>query len=129
VLEIARHWETRAAKRREIARNQEVSDAYLENILIALKANGLVRTMRGAQGGYALTKPPDQITLHEVFLALDGHLAPVECVDKPAQCTRSAECLMRPVYEQLKTAQEEVLRGITVRDLLDRSRKEPDFVI
>jgi len=128
MLEIARH-RGRATKRREIARNQGVSDGYLENILIALKAHGLVRTTRGAQGGFTLARSPESITLLDVFSALDGDPAPVECVDSPARCTRSSECLMRPVYEQLKTAQEQVLRSTTLQGLLESADGEPDFCI
>jgi Rrf2 family protein len=121
VVDIARNWGKTPTKRKDIALRQHISNAYLENILIALKSGGIVRTTRGAQGGFALTRSPQQITLLDVFQALDGELAPVECAVNKKVCERSADCVMRTVYEKLKQAQDNVLSGITLQDLVDQS--------
>ncbi len=128
-LEIARSWGAKHVKRREIAERQHISDSYLENILIALKAHGLVKTIRGAHGGFSLTRPPDRISLLELFRALEGELRPVECAGDSSICERRADCVMRRVYRRLDEAQRAVLTGISLQDLIDQARTEPDFCI
>lgn len=128
-LEIARSWGKKQVKRREIAERQQISDSYLENILIALKAHGLVKTLRGVNGGFTLTRAPDRISLFELFRALEGDLKPVECTDNGDACARSADCVMRQVYRRLDEAQKAVLTDISLQDLVDQARPEPDFCI
>jgi Rrf2 family protein len=128
-LEIARSWGKGHVKRREIAERQGISDSYLENILIALKSQGLVATVRGANGGFALTRSPDRVTLLEVFEALEGELTPVHCASDDDACNRGTDCVMRGVYRQLKQAQENVLAGYTLQDLVGSMSTEPDFSI
>lgn len=128
-LEIARHWGKRHVKRREIAERQSVSDSYLENILISLRSQGLVRTVRGANGGFTLTRSPERITLLDLFEALEGDLNPVACAGDGDACERSTDCVMRPVYEKLKKAQCDVLSSVTLKDLVEKLSPEPDFVI
>ncbi|MBD3244319.1 MAG: Rrf2 family transcriptional regulator [Chitinivibrionales bacterium] len=128
-LEIARSWGNKHVKRREIAERQQISDSYLENILIALKAHGLVKTVRGANGGFSLTRAPDRVSLFELFQALEGELTPVECTADSDACDRSADCVMRQVYQRLENAQKQVLTGISLQDLVDQARTEPDFCI
>jgi Rrf2 family transcriptional regulator, cysteine metabolism repressor len=128
-LEIAREYGQRHVKRREIAEKQEISDSYLENILIALKAQGLVRTVRGAHGGFSLTRSPEKITLLDLFEALEGDLTPVVCTTQEDMCTRSSECVMRGVYQKLQQAQEAVLASYTLQNLVDKMASEPDFAI
>jgi Rrf2 family cysteine metabolism transcriptional repressor len=130
-LEIARNWGKGQTRRRDIAERQGISKAYLENILIALKSGGIVQTVRGASGGFALTRSPGGISLLDVFNALEGDLAPVECAVKPESCARSLACAMRPVYERLRKAQEGVLKAYTLQDLVDNAAQgaRPDFCI
>ena len=130
-LEIARSWGKGHVKRSDIAERQGISKAYLENILIALKNSGIVQTVRGASGGFALARSPAEISLLDVFEALEGDLAPVECAARPETCRRSLECVMRPVYERLRKAQEGVLKAYTLQDLVDNAARSgrADFSI
>ena len=121
-LEMARNWGKCHTKRKDIARSQSISESYLENILIALKNDGIVRTVRGARGGFSLTRAPSDITLFEVISSLEGDLSPVECAVKADACDRSARCAMRRVYERLKRAQEEVLGSYTLQDLVEQTK-------
>lgn len=131
MMEIGRNYGKGPTKRKNIAELQAVSDSYLENILIVLKSAGLIETIRGARGGYVLTRAPGQITLLDIISALEGSLAPVECIDKPEICDRVGSCVTREVWSKLQDAQKGVLRENSIQDLLDRERslESPDYVI
>ncbi len=131
MMEIGRNYGKGPKKRKNIAELQAVSDSYLENILIVLKSAGLIETIRGARGGYVLTRAPDQITMLDIISALEGSLAPVECLDKPEICDRVGSCPTREVWVKLLKVQKKVLRESTVQDLLERERnmQSPDYVI
>ena len=68
---------------KDIARRQEISDKYLEQIISVLNKANYVKSIRGAQGGYTLTNPPEATTVGEVLRVLEGSLSPVDCVDHP----------------------------------------------
>lgn len=76
---------------REIARREGISENYLGQIVIPLKASGLVASHRGAHGGYSLARPPQDITVKDIVEAIEGAIAPVPCVD-PAAGAGAAEC-------------------------------------
>ncbi len=131
VVEIARYYEDGPVKRRDIAKNQDISDSYLENILIALKNAGIIDTIRGANGGYMLRRPPEEINLLEIITALEGSLALVECVENPSTCDRVKQCSTRGVWIKLQKAKEDVLKNIYIKELVDHEKKSfvPDYSI
>ena len=94
---------------REIAGRQQLSEKYLEQILSELRKAGLVISFQGKKGGFKLARPPEDITLREVLEVLEGSFAPVRCVEDKAFCKRSDACSMRDVWENLRTAQVNVL--------------------
>jgi Rrf2 family cysteine metabolism transcriptional repressor len=124
IVEIARSYGKFPTKRKDIAESQNISESYLENILISLKKHGIIGTIRGSQGGYVLNRTPSDVTLFEVVQALEGSLAPVECLEKSAKCERIAVCTTRNVWKELMEAQEKVLRSITLQNLLDREKSD-----
>jgi Rrf2 family cysteine metabolism transcriptional repressor len=105
-----------------IARAQGLSVKYLEHIVSSLKAAGLIRSVRGMQGGYALARPPRSIRLDEVVRALDGPPVIVECVDNPESCCRNTICPTRDVWIRVRKAIDGVLSGTTLEDLVEVSR-------
>ncbi|MDP2898216.1 MAG: Rrf2 family transcriptional regulator [bacterium] len=109
----------------QIAENQDISPKYLVHLLASLKAAGLVKTVRGARGGYLLDKPPSDIKLIEIFRVLEGSTSPVECVDDPKTCPRSELCVTRGVWARIRDAMNEVLESTTLQDLIvERKQKE-----
>jgi Rrf2 family transcriptional regulator, cysteine metabolism repressor len=124
ILEIAKSYGVKSLKRKDIALSQGLSKAYLVNILITLKNRGFIDTIRGAQGGYVLKKPPSQIALFDVVQSLEGSLAPVECLEDNSACGRISTCVTRSVWKNLMDAQEKVLRSVTLQDLIDRDGTE-----
>ncbi len=120
LVDLATHYGESPQLIREVARRQEISQHYLEQIIITLKAAGLVKSIRGARGGVILAKPPSQISLDEVVRVLEGSTAPVECVDDPGVCSRSDGCAMRDVWTEVKHAIDQVLRPRTLQDLVNK---------
>jgi Rrf2 family transcriptional regulator, cysteine metabolism repressor len=113
----------RAVSVRELGERQSISAKYLEQILRALKAAGLVQVVRGQHGGYVLARAAKSITLREVYESLAGSAAPTECVDNPGKCPLLKTCPTRDTWVELKTAIERVLERTTIQELVDRKRR------
>lgn len=124
LLDLSFHHGEGLTPLKDIARRQEISLSYLERLTAPLIAAGLVRSTRGARGGVMLARPPSQIKISEVIRALEGSIAPVECVSNPAQCQRSALCASRDVWSELMEAIVQVLDSTTLQDLVDRQRQK-----
>lgn len=122
VLEIARNYQQRPTKRKEIASSQNLDDSYLENILIDLKNKNIVTALRGAKGGFVLKKAPEELTLLAVIESLQGDLSPAECLSTPSICDRVDNCVTRPIWQKMKDAQESVLKNVTIKDLLEQEQ-------
>lgn len=124
MVELATVAEHRPVSLRELAECQRVSAKYLEHIFRAMRAAGLVLAVRGMHGGYMLARPADRITLKEVYEALAGSTAPVECVDCPESCPMYDTCFMIETWAELKHAIDQVLSRTTLRELVDRKRRK-----
>lgn len=122
ILELAGNAGKGPLQLRIIASRQDISAKYLEQLMAVLKAAGLVRSIRGAKGGYVLAKPPDKIRLNEVFHCLEGTVTTAECVEDENYCQRAADCAARIVWTQVHRAIEGVLEAITLQDLIDQAR-------
>lgn len=103
-----------------IAQRQGLSERYLEQLLIPLKQAGLVKSVRGARGGYVLGKNAGDITAEDVVRVLEGPIAPVDCISEkyPEDCARSQRCVTRRIWSQIRDAIGEVLKAYTLRDLV-----------
>ncbi len=109
---------------RDIAKRQEVSEKYLEHSITTLRKAGLVRSIRGARGGYMLAKSPSQIRLSEIMEVLEGSMAPVECVDDPQVCQRAQLCVTRDIWAEMKEAIDNILESITLQDMVERQDRK-----
>ena len=129
VVEFASHYGKLPVKRNTIVSRQNIPDSYLENILLILKANGIIITRRGAAGGYVLSRSPSEITLLEIVNIFEGSLTPVNCIDNSDFCERCDVCSTRDVWIALKNAQEEVLKNITVEDLVIKEQEKKEKIL
>lgn len=103
-----------------IAERQGLSGKYLEQIISVLNKAGFVRSIRGSQGGYKLTRAPEQYTLGMILRLLEGSLAPVNClVDGNNSCAKQISCVTVRAWKQLDDAINEVVDGITLADLVE----------
>ena len=105
---------------RELADEEELSKKYLESILAKMRAAGIVRSVRGAHGGYVLSRDPHELTVAEVIKVLEGSLAFVECVEDPDYCDRHDDCVTRYVWEAAAQALEETFGNITIASRVER---------
>ncbi len=118
MLELAVEYGNGPIMLREIARRQEISVRYLERMMAAMVAAGLVRSIRGQHGGFSLARRPTEITLSQVVRTVEGAITPVACVDDPELCHRSEVCVTREIWCDLKRAMEETLDSYTIADMV-----------
>ena len=122
ILQLANYYGKGPLQIRTIAKQENISAKYLEQLMPILKSARLVRSIRGAKGGYILAKAPNQIKLSDVFNCLEGTVTTVECVENENYCARAADCVTRQVWTQLQQAITNVLQSITLQDLVDRAK-------
>ncbi|HHX66361.1 MAG TPA: Rrf2 family transcriptional regulator [Chloroflexi bacterium] len=109
----------------EVARAQELPLPYLERIVASLRQAGLLESVRGAHGGYCLTRPPAHISIGDVFRAVEGTLMTLDCVrDDGGECARESICVTRNVWEIVSNRLSETLDHITLADVVDASCEE-----
>lgn len=108
---------------KDIASSEELSEKYLSQIIIPLKAKGLVTTFRGAHGGYLLSRSASEITLRDIIESLEGDLGLVDCVGNPGVCEKSNECTTREVWDEMSLLLLNFLDAFTLDDLIKRSGK------
>jgi len=107
----------RLTARSELSEHREMPVKFLEQLLAALKRGGVVRSVRGAHGGYVLARPAAQISVLEVVEALEGPIAPSMCARESAECAQSARCAAGAVWGRVSDAVRDVLSSATLEDL------------
>lgn len=125
LLDLAEHSDGSYVALKDIAERQNISKKYLEQIIPIFNKSDILRTTRGAQGGYRLAKSPDKYTVGEILRLTEGNLAPVACLEyDPIECARSSTCATLPVWQGLHRVINEYLDSITLQDILDNQRAE-----
>ena len=107
---------------KDIARAEDISEKYLSQIIMPLKAKGLVSTFRGAHGGYLLSRPASEIKLRDIIEPLEGDLNLVDCVGMSDTCGKSTECVTHELWSEMSLLLLEFLDSHTLEDLLIRYR-------
>ncbi|MDA8172716.1 MAG: Rrf2 family transcriptional regulator [Nitrospiraceae bacterium] len=118
MFEIARGYPEHPVAIREIAERQDVSVAYLEQILNTLRKAGLITSVRGPGGGYLLSRSPREISIGEILRGLDGPVALTACQDPLAGCVRADGCVTSLLWKALGEKIEGFLDQMTLHDLL-----------
>ena len=118
LLSLALHESDRPTSVKEIAERTTLPQPYLEQILLAVKGAGLVRSKRGVGGGYVLAKPPDQITLAEILAAVDGPLTTP--LGEHDHC--EGHCVLQEVWVGVSDDMRSILERVTLADLAQRTR-------
>lgn len=121
VLELSMEYGKKPMQIKAIASREDISNKYLEQLIAMLKAAGIVRSIRGPRGGYVLAKPPQEVTLKEVFLTLEGPMVPADCLEHPDFCPRCTDCATREIWQELQDSISQVLESYTLADLVDKS--------
>jgi Rrf2 family cysteine metabolism transcriptional repressor len=120
--DLARHHGDGPVPNKELSDRNNIPSRFLEQIMLALKHGGIVRSRKGPQGGYYLASPPEEITLAEVVRLLDGPLAPVSCVSEvayePCGCPDMEKCGLRRVMREVRDVVAEMMENTTLADLV-----------
>lgn len=124
MLDLALNDTGEYVKVREIAKRQEISEKYLEQIIAVLNKAGFVRSTRGAQGGYKIAKDPSQYTVGMILRLTEGSLCPVACLEtEDNECDRCDTCETLQVWKDLNDAINRVVDGVTIADLVARHQE------
>ena len=108
---------------RNIASKQNISEQYLEQLFSSLKKSGLVKSVRGAQGGYLLSKEAKDITVGDILIALEGPVSLSDCLLDDYVCENSSKCITKVVWERIKKGIEDVTNSITLQYMIDDYNK------
>ena len=111
---------------KDIAKREEISEKYLSIIVIPLRGAGLIQSTRGAHGGYTLAKHPEEISVQDIFDALEGKICLVNCVQNPQECSRVGICPTRDVWSVLGEKIRETLNSVTLADLVQVRREKAE---
>lgn len=123
MIDLAIHGNGGVVSLRDVSKRQGISDKYLEQIVTPMAKAGLVRSMRGANGGYMLTRRPEEYTVGEILLPLEGDLAPVECATDSEFCQRCNECVTVGLWREIHQAVAQVVDNTTLADLVERQKQ------
>jgi len=133
MLELALNYKQGPTLVDAIAHNQDLSGKYIHVLVGGLKSAGLIKAVRGPNGGYELARDPATITALEIIQAMEGDLAPLECIRNASCCTRIHACASRELWCEVAAAMSQVLANRTLADLTQRQlgldKGNPDFSI
>lgn len=121
MLDLAQQDQDAYISLKSISERQKISMKYLEAIVAMLNKAGLLKSLRGKDGGYRLARLPQEYPVGEILKLTEGTLAPVACLETGcnADCELSASCLTRPMWQRLDGIIDEYLSGVTLADLLE----------
>ena len=121
MIDLAEHSNGKYMAMKSVAERQEISLKYLEKILRLLVSANLVEGVHGKGGGYRLTRPPQDYSVHEILKLTEGSLAPVACLECGAEeCKRAGECRTLPIWTELNRLVNGYLENITLADLMKK---------
>lgn len=133
MFDLALHYGEGPIPLKNVAERQDISEHYLEQLIAGLRKAALVKSVRGAQGGYTLAKPPEEIRVGDIIRVLEGPLAPLDCVneDDPGSCNQSEDCITRGVWRKVRDSIAGVLDSITLADMCrdaEKARQSKNFM-
>lgn len=113
---------------KDVARRQEISEKYLEQIISVLNRAGYVRSIRGPKGGYVLTKDPKEYTAGMILRLTEGNMAPVSCLEQEVNdCARQGQCATLELWKRMDAAIKGVVDTVTLEDLIAWQQDKADF--
>ncbi|MBB6623064.1 Rrf2 family transcriptional regulator [Clostridium gasigenes] len=116
MVDLSIHYGDTPVSIKTISKRQNISEYYLEQLFSPLRKAGLIKSIRGAQGGYVLNKTPDQIKVSDVMYVLEGPIEIAECIEG-VECNNVDCCATRLLWEKIKNSIDEVMESITLQDI------------
>lgn len=117
-LDLAIHYGKEHVSIKSIAERQKISEYYLEQLFSQLRKAGIIKSTRGAYGGYSLSRPPDQITAYDIMEVLEGAIEVSDCIEDTT-CTNIDCCATRLLWVRIKESIDGVLKSTTLADMVD----------
>ncbi|MCL2817330.1 MAG: Rrf2 family transcriptional regulator [Clostridiales bacterium] len=126
ILDIAQFGAERPVTLSSVSRRLGISEGYLEQLMAPMKKCGLVKSVRGALGGYLLSRPPREIVVGEVFRALEGPISIASCAtENPVEkCEYEENCLTKEFWRRTQLSVASVIDSYTLADLLPGEKKD-----
>ncbi len=124
MYELALNYNNGPTSIKTISDSQEISNKYLHSLFTILKANGLVRSVWGSNGGFLLSRPPAKINLYEIVKALEGPISLVDCVADESMCDKGADCITRGIWTKVSKSIEEELCSVSLNDLIKQKKSK-----
>ena len=109
---------------KNVSDEEDISIRYLEQIIIPLKINKLVKSIRGAGGGYILARHPSKIKVNEILNSLEGSMCLVECVEDEEYCDRNSRCAAHDIWKEASTMLNDYFENLTLQDLMKNEKKK-----
>lgn len=122
LIDLALYSENETVSIQSIARRQNISDSYLEQLMRKLRSAGLIVSVRGAQGGYKLARPANEISVGDVLRALEGSLEAVTCGGEDNSCQGADLCVTKFVWERINSSIRDTVDSIKLSQLVEESR-------
>jgi Rrf2 family protein len=126
MLNLARHYNhaEEVVILKSVSDDEEISIRYLEQIVIPLKINKLVKSIRGAGGGYILARNPSKIKISEIIQSLEGSFCLVDCIEEKDYCHRTPKCAAHEIWKEASTILRNYFQSISLQDLLEIYKKK-----
>jgi Rrf2 family protein len=122
VLDMAQHGDDGPVQIGSIAKRQDISVKYLEQLIIPLKKAKYVQSVRGPKGGHVLAKSPKEITVGEIVELLEGGITLANCIENPDVCDRRETCITRSIWEEVTEAMHDRLHSITLWEMIEKTK-------
>ncbi len=122
MLDLAQHYDEGPVQIGNIAKRQDISIKYLEQLIIPLKKSDYIKSVRGPRGGHMLAKHPDDITVGEIVRILEGDISLSRCIENPEVCNRADTCLTREIWETATKAMYNELNAVTLSEMVKRGK-------
>lgn len=127
LIDLAQHKNSGLVQIKDLAQRQDITIKYAEQIMSILNKNSLVRSVRGAQGGYELIGNPKDYTVEFILTKIEGNLSVVECAQNADYCEKYSTCITRKLWTGLDKVISDYLGNITLQDLIDQTQSASDF--
>ena len=118
MVDLAQHFDEGPVQIGEIAKRQDISIKYLEQLIVPLKKAKYVKSVRGPKGGHMLAKSPENLTVGEIVDVLEKGINLTNCVRNPDVCNRSEDCRTRDVWEMATKAMHDKLNSVRLSEMI-----------
>jgi Rrf2 family protein len=123
MIELGLHKGKDGMFQKDIAKNQQLSEKYLDPLIASLKTSGLIINVKGKKSGYMLNKPADEITIYDIYRAFEPELSIIHCTNKPVTCFVSRICVANEFWQGMNDTMTKYMMKTTLQDMLKKHLK------